>query len=121
MARSIDIAIVGAGTLAKALATALRRHGHRINEIVSRNNSQSLSRARKLAKRVGARAVTLREARFAAKVTWICVPDDVIFDVAGQIAVRGDWKGRVAIHSSGALAAAVLARLGDVGASVASA
>ena len=83
--RSIDTTIIGSGTLATALAMALRRSGHRVVEIVARNNAQSISRARKLAKRVDARVGTLLEAQFNTKATWICVPDDAIFDVAGQI------------------------------------
>ena len=119
--RSIDTTIIGAGTLATALAVALRRSGHRVVEIVSRNNAQSLSRARKLAKRVGARVITFRDAQFATRATWICVPDDAIFDVARQIATRGDWTRKIAIHSSGALGSEALAPLKTAGASIASA
>ena len=121
MPRSIEITIIGAGTLATALAIAFRHRGHRITEIVSRNRPQSLSRARKLAKRVGARAATLREAHFAAQVTWICVPDDAILEVAGQIAVCADWRQKHAIHSSGALGSNQLTQLREAGASIASA
>src|SRR5262249_50662027 len=119
--RPFDIAIIGAGTLATALAAALRRSGYRITEIVSRDNTQSLFRARKLAKRVGARAVYLREARFAAKVVWICVPDDAIAGLAAQLASRTNWQKKLAIHSSGALGAEALAALKNVGALTASA
>jgi len=121
MPRSIEITIIGAGTLATALAIAFRRRGHRITEIVSRNRPQSLLHARKLAQRVGARAATLGEARFAAQVTWICVPDDAISEVAGQIAVRADWRQKHAVHSSGALGSSQLAQLREAGASIASA
>jgi len=117
----LDIAIIGAGTLASALATALRRSGYRINEIVSRDNAQSLSRARKLAKRVGTRAVYMREARLAARVIWICVPDDAIPGLAIQLARRRDWQQKLAIHSSGALGSDVLAPLKKAGAFTASA
>jgi len=119
--RSIDTTIIGAGTLATALAMALRRSGHRVVEIVARNNAQSISRARKLAKRVDARVGTLLEAQFNTKATWICVPDDAIFDVAGQIATRGNWTRKIAIHSSGALGSEALAPLKTAGAGIASA
>jgi predicted short-subunit dehydrogenase-like oxidoreductase (DUF2520 family) len=119
--RSIAITVIGAGTLATALATAFRRRGHRISEIVSRNNAQSFSRARKLAMRVGAQAATLRDASFTAKLTWICVPDDAISEVAAQISVRRDWKHKIAVHSSGALGSNVLTALREAGGSVASA
>jgi len=102
------------------MAIALRQSGHRVIEIVSRNNAQSISRARKLAKQVGARAITLRDAQFA-KTTWICVPDDAIFEVASQIAARGDWRRKIAIHSSGALRSDALSPLKKAGAGIASA
>lgn len=118
--QSVDATIIGAGTLASALAVALHRSGHRVAEIVSRNNAQSLSKARKLARRVGARAIPLREALFVTRTTWICVPDDVISEVASQIAGRG-WKRKIAIHCSGALGSLTLSPLKEAGASVASA
>lgn len=117
----LDIAIIGAGTLASALGTALQRSGYRITEIVSRDTAQSLSRARKLAKRVRARAVCLREAELAAKIIWICVPDDAISGLAGRLARRTDWQAKIAIHSSGALGSHVLAPLKRAGALTASA
>jgi len=119
--RSIDTTIIGAGTLATALAIAFRRSGHRVAAIVSRDNAQSISRARKLAKRVGAHVITLRDAQFATTTTWICVPDDAISEVASRIAVGRDWKRKIAIHCSGALGCDALAPLREVGASVASA
>ena len=117
----LDISIIGAGTLATALAAALWRSGYRIAEIVSRDNAQSLSRARKLAKRVGARATYMREARFTGKIVWICVPDDAIAGLAGQLAGRAKWQKKLVVHSSGALGSDVLAPLRKAGALTASA
>lgn len=116
-----DITIIGAGTLATALAISLRRSGYRVSEIVSRNNAKSISHAGKLAKRVGARVTNLHESQFMAKVIWICVPDDAISEVASQIATRGDWKRKIAVHSSGALGSDALAALKKAGAGTASA
>ena len=117
----IDIAIVGAGTLATSLAAALRKTGYRIDEVVSRDNAQSLRRARALAKRVAAQPATLGAARFSAHVTWICVPDDAIAEVAGLIADRRDWSGKIVLHSSGAIGSGVLDHLKRRGARIASA
>lgn len=119
--KSLGITIVGAGTLATALATALRRSRYRISEIVTRDSPNSVRHARSLARRVGAQAETLKEARFTASVTWICVPDDAIGDVALQIASDRDWKGKIVLHSSGALNAEVLGPLRRRGAQVGSA
>lgn len=119
--KSPDITIIGAGTLATALAVALYRGGYGIREIVSRDNPRSLRRARALAKRVGERVVTVKQADFAANITWLCVPDDAIADVAQQIAGVTDWKGKIVVHSSGALASGVLDSVRRRGAQVASA
>lgn len=117
----LDIAIIGAGTLATALAASLRRSGYRITEIVSRDNAQSLSRARKLAKRVGARATYMREAQFTARVVWTCIPDDAIVGLAIQLAGRRNWQKKLVLHSSGALGTDVLAPIRQAGALTASA
>jgi predicted short-subunit dehydrogenase-like oxidoreductase (DUF2520 family) len=119
--KSPDITIIGAGTLATALAVALYRGGYGIREIVSRDNPQSLRRARSLAKRVGARVATIKHPEFAANITWLCVPDDAIAKVAEQIAGVTDWKGKIVVHSSGALASGVLDVVRRRGAQVASA
>src|SRR5947199_172017 len=79
---SIDIALIGAGTLGTALATQLHKRGYRITEIVSRDDAGSLRRARNLAKHVGAEAEAISKAEFGAKLVWICVPDDAVSTVA---------------------------------------
>ena len=118
---SISIAIIGAGTFATALARALRRHRYDITEIVSRDNPDSLRRARALGKAVGAKAASVHNARFSAKVSWLCVPDDAVSSVAHELSARGDWLRKVVIHSSGALGSDVLAPVKQAGAEVASA
>jgi predicted short-subunit dehydrogenase-like oxidoreductase (DUF2520 family) len=119
--KSPDITIIGAGTLATALAIGLYQGGYGIREIVSRDHPQSLRRARALAKRLGARVATIKHADFAASITWICVADDAIADVAQQISGVADWKGKIVAHSSGALVSGVLDALRRQGAQVASA
>src|SRR5438270_1282164 len=117
----IDIAIIGAGTLATALTDALHQSGYRIAEIATRDNPQSILRARTLAMRVHASATTLSKAQLAARIIWICVPDDSIAKVAENIATNGDWRVKIVLHSIGALAADVLAPLKQAGAEVVSA
>jgi predicted short-subunit dehydrogenase-like oxidoreductase (DUF2520 family) len=73
-----------------------------------------------LAKRVGARAVAIARAVIDSDVVWFCVPDDAIAEVARLLAEKADWKGRVALHSSGALVGDELAVLRRRGAHVAS-
>jgi predicted short-subunit dehydrogenase-like oxidoreductase (DUF2520 family) len=117
----IEATIVGSGTLATALAIALERSGHRVLEIVARYNDRSIADARKLARLVGARATTSRDARLSGKVIWICVPDDAISGVATQLLPQTNWRGKIAVHSSGALGSDVLAPLKKAEASIASA
>src|SRR5579871_470616 len=117
---SPDFVIVGAGTLATALATALDHSGYRIREIVHRDNAQSRRRTRILAKRVGAQIATLKNCELSAQIVWICVPDDAILNIARELSSREDWSGKIVIHSSGALRSSVLAGLKKRGAAVAS-
>src|SRR3954463_946626 len=115
-----SIAIVGAGNLARALAPALREAGYRVREVASRDGKAARARAAAVARAAGARAVTLSDAKLDADVVWLCVSDSAIAEVAREIARRRDWKGKVALHSSGALASDELSALRRRGASVGS-
>jgi predicted short-subunit dehydrogenase-like oxidoreductase (DUF2520 family) len=115
-----SIAIVGAGSLAGALAVALNGAGYGIDEVISRRGVASLRRARKLAAVVEACAVTLTRAQLRAGIVWFCVPDGAIFRAAKSIRDAADWRGKVALHSSGALASDELAELRSHGAAIAS-
>ena len=114
------ITIVGAGNLAGALAMSLRRAGYGIDQIVSRGRASSLQRGRKLAREVGASAVTVARAKIRADVIWFCVPDGAIAGAAAALTSAADWNGKLALHSSGALASDELAVLRERGAAVAS-
>ncbi len=113
-----SISIVGPGSVAAALVSWLREAGYPLREIVARPSS--LTRARRLARGTGARPIDIDHASLTADVVWICVPDDAIADCAAQLAPRADWKGRIALHSSGALPAQELSVLRRRGAAVAS-
>jgi predicted short-subunit dehydrogenase-like oxidoreductase (DUF2520 family) len=115
-----SITIVGSGNLAQALGPALRRAGYRIKEVISRNSETSRRRARDLARRVGARATTAQRAHLDAEIVWLCVTDDAIAGAANALALASDWRGKMALHSSGALTADQLAPLRRRGAAVAS-
>jgi predicted short-subunit dehydrogenase-like oxidoreductase (DUF2520 family) len=112
------IAIVGSGNLGSALALSLRAAGYRITEIVSRDATQR--KARRLARRVGARLTTLHRREITADVIWFCVPDHAIASCAQTLAGRAAWKGKIAWHSSGALSSAELRALSRRGAWTAS-
>lgn len=126
MASKPTIAIVGAGNLGTALALALRDAGYRIPEIVARQDSRSLVRARSLAKLLGngrthsASVSSTRETSLRSQVVWFCVPDREIANCAETLATNSDWHGKIALHSSGALSSLELAALKKNGAAVAS-
>jgi predicted short-subunit dehydrogenase-like oxidoreductase (DUF2520 family) len=113
------IAIVGPGRLGRALALELRRAGYCVSEIISRDTSASRQKARGLAKQVKAKASAGGE-RFDGDLVWFCVPDREIARASRQLAEGLDWKGKTALHSSGALASDELRGLRQRGATVAS-
>jgi len=141
----LAVALVGAGKLAGFLAPALAKAGYRITEIVARRQTASMKRARALARRVGARAVTLNRAALDAEVVWFAVPDSQIRRAAESLArhartssgmmsavqvsaARSSTGGvglsasgmRFAFHSSGALESGELKTLRKFGFGVAS-
>ena len=94
-----SIAIVGYGNLGRVLAATLKKRGYRVDEIVRRTSKP----------------------RLTADVIWFCVPDKTIAATAKSIANKANWKGKIAVHSSGALPASELRPLQRRGATVASA
>jgi predicted short-subunit dehydrogenase-like oxidoreductase (DUF2520 family) len=118
--RKPEIAIVGAGSLASALAPALKKAGYKIAAIIVRNSAASLRRGKRLAASVAAECVAGTQAEIGAQVVWFCVPDREIVAAAQSLA-QANWKGKVALHASGALSSNELAALRQRGASVASA
>lgn len=120
MAAKPRIAIVGAGNLGSALARALHRAGYRVREIIYRDGS-SPQRARRLAAQVGGAAARFSAARLVADVVWLCVPDSSIAECARELAKVADWRGKIALHPSGALPSDELQPLRSRGATVAAA
>jgi predicted short-subunit dehydrogenase-like oxidoreductase (DUF2520 family) len=113
------VVIVGAGNLGAALALSLQRVGYSIEAVIARSRGASLKKAERLAKEVGARAL-VDPAALRAHLIWFCVPDAEIARAARALAGKIEWKGRVVLHSSGALTSDELAALRNQGASVAS-
>ncbi|HET7440984.1 MAG TPA: Rossmann-like and DUF2520 domain-containing protein [Terriglobales bacterium] len=118
MAIRPTIAIVGPGNLGRALARSLRGAGYRIREVITQDNRSSQKRARDIA--MGARVATASTARLDAEVVWFCVPDREIAQAARTLGSQANWEGKIALHSSGALASDELEPLRRKGASVAS-
>jgi predicted short-subunit dehydrogenase-like oxidoreductase (DUF2520 family) len=97
------IAVVGGGNLGGALAGSLQRAGYSVAIVTHSHASAKRSRI-----------IT------NADVVWLCVPDGEIAGAAAALAPVATWKGRVALHSSGALDSGELEALRTRGAAVAS-
>jgi predicted short-subunit dehydrogenase-like oxidoreductase (DUF2520 family) len=120
MAAKPSIAIVGPGSLGSALAVSLHNAGYHISEVLSRGKGGSRQRARRLAASVGAQVMTGKNGNLTAQVVWLCVPDRAIALCAQSLLSATAWKGKVALHSSGALSSDELGVLRRKGAAVAS-
>ena len=119
-----SIAVMGAGSLASFLAPALAAAGYPVREIIARapqrGRFSSFRNARALARKVGARAVTVENASLDADLLWYCVPDRAIRGAALAVASRDSFAGRYAFHSSGALLSRELDPMRRAGVAVAS-
>jgi predicted short-subunit dehydrogenase-like oxidoreductase (DUF2520 family) len=73
-----------------------------------------------LAGRLGAQALSLKEAGSNSDIIWLCHTDDVLAKTAQGLASKPGWKRKIVFHSSGALTSDVLAPLKRAGASTAS-
>src|SRR5258705_161180 len=102
-----------------ARAVELTRAGYRISDIVSGNSSASRRKGRALAELAHSRVVVAGDS-LDGDLVWFCVPDREIAGTARQLSDAVDWRGKVALHSSGALASDELRVLRFRGAAVAS-
>jgi predicted short-subunit dehydrogenase-like oxidoreductase (DUF2520 family) len=64
--------------------------------------------------------VPLAQAVPIADLVWLCHTDDALFETALLLSKHGSWRGKIALHSSGALTSDVLLPLRRSGAHVAS-
>jgi predicted short-subunit dehydrogenase-like oxidoreductase (DUF2520 family) len=125
-AKGLSVSIIGAGRLGTALGLALRAAGYKIQVVAAKRPAA----ARRAAKEFGPSTLALSAAQLSrlnsdqlerinrCSLILIATPDDVIATVAKQLAdilTRGTVRSRndksahrVALHTSGALAAEVL-------------
>ena len=104
------VAIVGAGGLAAAFATALARSGFASVTIASRRRATASAVARGVR---GLRALPRIEDAIAdAKIVLLAVPDRVITPLASALVLmRSSWRGVVVLHAAGAYGPELLAPL----------
>ena len=107
------IAVIGAGNWGSSLAARVMAAVIPLVEVVVRGRRGRRSE-------FGGGVVVRREnAVLDAEVLWICVPDGEIAGVAEWIAARrGDLRGQLVVHSSGALTVDVLQAVRLAGAGV---
>jgi predicted short-subunit dehydrogenase-like oxidoreductase (DUF2520 family) len=110
------IAIVGAGRLGRVLARTLHREDWKIAAVVTRSKASARSAVRSVG--AGYALVGVSTRVLQAGIILIATPDDAIPRVAKKLArIGGDeWRGKVVLHTSGALDDSVLAPLARCGA-----
>jgi len=115
-----SLSIVGAGRVGRALGRCLRELGWKIGAVVTRSEPT----ARKVVRSIGAghaHAFLTRQV-VAAQVILITTPDRCVAEVAEELARIGaeELRGKIVLHTSGALSSDVLDPLRQYGASVGS-
>jgi len=109
------LAIVGAGGLARAVATALCRSGKAAVTIASRRPAAAKALARRTR---GLRASPrIEDAIARAEIVLLAVPDRAIAPLArALVGMRRSWRGVVVLHAAGAHGPELLAPLRSRGA-----
>ena len=114
------ITLIGAGNLARALGPALKAAGYTIDGIAARATAESRQRAKSLAKQLNTKWCGLDEVEPASDIIWLLHTDDALAETARSLAQKPGWRGKVVLHSSGALTSDVLMPLRRAGAYTAS-
>jgi predicted short-subunit dehydrogenase-like oxidoreductase (DUF2520 family) len=113
-----QVSIIGLGNWGTALAHALRQAG-KLHEVVVPRVRSAAGKSEPVRL---LRITTLDQAVLEAGILWLCVPDSAIARVTRslvkQAGPRG-LKGKIVVHSSGALSARVLEPAARAGAAVA--
>jgi predicted short-subunit dehydrogenase-like oxidoreductase (DUF2520 family) len=117
---SETVSIVGTGRVGRALGRRLRELGWRIGAVTGRSLGSARAAARVIG---GGQAMGGPAAQVLnSKVILIATPDDAIAKVARELAQLGgkEWRGKIVLHTSGALDSSVLKPLADLGAATGS-
>ncbi|HEY8715897.1 MAG TPA: Rossmann-like and DUF2520 domain-containing protein [Candidatus Acidoferrum sp.] len=114
------LAIIGAGRVGRALGRRLHELGWKIGAVVTRNEAS----ARKAARFIGAGKAhsTLSREVLASRLILISTPDDAVAAISKELARVGaeELRGKVVLHTSGALSSSILQNLRNCGAAVGS-
>lgn len=115
-----SITLIGAGNLASALGPALKAAGYRIDVVAGRSRPESQRRARLLARQLHAKWCSLDQVKPMSDIVWLLHTDDALAETAKGLSRSTGWRGKVVLHSSGALSSDVLKPLKQAGAHTAS-
>jgi len=122
LARSMKptLSIVGAGRLGRTLGKRLRESGWQIGAVVTRSTATSRTAVRAIG--AGQPSAGLALGVWAADVILVAVPDDSLATVVAALAKIGGsaWRGKIVLHTSGALDSSFLAPLARLGAATGS-
>jgi predicted short-subunit dehydrogenase-like oxidoreductase (DUF2520 family) len=115
-----SLTIIGAGRVGRALGRALREKGWNIFGVVTRDKPCARRAVRFIGQ--GHAFVGLSRHAVSPQNILIATPDAAISDLAEELAriSAKEWKGKVVLHTSGALSSEVLAPLRAFDASVGS-
>lgn len=113
------VSIVGAGRLGRTLGRRLRELGWRIGAVVTRSPGSAAAAVRAIG--AGTAQGRLTRDIFASRLVLLTAPDDALAALAKRLAaLDGRWRGKMALHASGALDRSVLAPLARRGAATGS-
>lgn len=115
MARKPTVSIVGAGRVGGAIGLALASAGYTVTAVWARSRA-GRQRAHRL---LDVPVLEPADTAAAADVTFVSVPDDVLSEMAEQIA-PGVHKGQFVVHTSGGMPVATLNPVKDAGARIGS-
>lgn len=103
MAMAMTIAIVGAGRVGRGLGRRLRERGWTVGAVVTRSRATARAAVRSIGSGSAQGEVTRRV--LAADVVLVATPDSAIETVAAKLARAGqeEWRGKVVLHTSGAM------------------
>ena len=117
---ALTVAIVGGGRVGCDLGRRMRELGWRVGAVVTR--SRASARRAVLAIGGGVAHGGLTRQAVGADLILIATPDDAIENVARDLAGIGgsEWRGKIVLHTSGALDRTALGALAELGASTGS-
>jgi predicted short-subunit dehydrogenase-like oxidoreductase (DUF2520 family) len=120
MGMKTGFSIVGAGRVGRALGRSLRDRGWRVNCVMARSEKKARTAVRAIN---GGIACSGFDSRLLdSQLVLITTPDGALSIVAEELARAGGkrWRGRIVLHTSGALDRGVLAPLHRLGAATGS-